>query len=205
MKAQVTVILLLLLTSGLSASTLQDGTSIRGRVLDQEGEALAGANIFLEGTYDGTSSDSQGSFVLESGESGHRVLHIGFIGYKGQKRALELEGRDIDLGEIRLREEVSELTAVTITAGTFEAGDKKKSISLSPIDMVTTDGSSGDVYGALQALPGTTTVGESGRLFVKEGDSRESKTYNDGTLVYVPYSSSSPNTSGVSVPSCSAA
>ena len=32
-----------------------------------------------------------------------------------------------------------------------------------------------------------------GRLFVKGGDSRESKTYIDGTLVYVPYSSSSPN------------
>jgi hypothetical protein len=61
--------------------------------------------------------------------------------------------------------------------------------------MVTTDGSSGDVYGALQALPGTSQVGESGRLFVKGGDSRESKTYIDGTLVYVPYSSSSPNNS----------
>jgi outer membrane cobalamin receptor len=92
-------------------------------------------------------------------------------------------------------EEFNELTAVTITAGTFEAGDKKKSISLSALDMVTTDGSSGDVYGALQALPGTTTVGESGKLFVKGGDSRESKTFIDGTLVYVPYSSSSPNTS----------
>ncbi|MDO9615832.1 MAG: TonB-dependent receptor, partial [Bacteroidota bacterium] len=50
-----------------------------------------------------------------------------------------------------------------------------------------------DVYGALQSLPGTTVNGESGRLFVKGGDSEESQTYIDGSLVSVPYNSSAPN------------
>jgi len=168
---------------------------LSGRIMDGRGEALAGANVYLEGTYDGSSSNGQGEFTLKTEESGPQVLRIEFIGYRGRRLELELDHREMDLGDIQLREEVNELNAVTITAGTFEASDKKKSISLSPIDMVTTDGSSGDVYGALQALPGTTTVGESGRLYVKGGDSRESKTFIDGTLVYVPYSSSSPNQS----------
>jgi len=190
MKHQLLYTLLLLISGNVLAQT-----SITGVVRDANGEALTGANIYLEGTYDGTSSNLEGLFILESSESGEHTLCIEFIGFKRISRVIRLEGKTIDLSIIELQEEFNELTAVTITAGTFEAGDKKKSIALSPIDMVTTDGSSGDVYGALQALPGTTTVGESGKLFVKGGDSRESKTYIDGTLVYVPYSSSSPNTS----------
>ena len=183
--------LILLLTSG----SLLAQTRVTGQVTDVNGEGLTGANIYLEGTYDGTTSNLDGQFILESSETGEQILRIEFIGFKGFQEAIVLDGRTIDLNQITLKEELNELNAVTITAGTFEAGDKKKSIALSSIDMVTTDGSSGDVYGALQALPGTTTVGESGRLFVKGGDSRESKTFIVGTLVYVPYSSSSPNTS----------
>ena len=170
-------------------------TSITGILLDAKGESLTGANIYIEGTYDGTSTNLDGRFFLESPESGVQTLCIEYIGFKKFSKEIKLDGTAIDLSVIEMQEEFNELTAVSITAGTFEAGDKKKSIALSSIDMVTTDGSSGDVYGALQALPGTTTVGESGRLFVKGGDSRESKTYIDGTLVDVPYSSSAPNTS----------
>ncbi len=190
MKHQILYSLLFLISGNLFAQT-----SITGTVRDVKGEALTGANIYLEGTYDGTSSNLEGIFLLESSESGEQTLCIEFIGFKKFSKEVTLNGTSINLAIIELQEEFNELTAVSITAGTFEAGDKKKSIALSSIDMVTTDGSSGDVYGALQALPGTTTVRESGKLFVKGGDSRESKTYIDGTLVYVPYSSSSPNTS----------
>ena len=190
MKHPLLYTMLLLISGNLLAQT-----SITGTIRDSKGETLTGANIYLEGTYDGTSSNLEGIFLLESSESGEQTLCIEFIGFKKFSKEINLNGTGINLDIIELQEEFNELTAVSITAGTFEAGDKKKSISLSSIDMVTTDGSSGDVYGALQALPGTTTVGESGKLFVKGGDSRESKTYIDGTLVYVPYSSSSPNTS----------
>jgi outer membrane cobalamin receptor len=190
MKHPLLYTMLLLISGNLLAQT-----SITGTIRDAKGETLTGANIYLEGTYDGTSSNLEGIFLLESSESGEQTLCIEFVGFKKFSKEISLDGNVIDLPIIELQEEFNELTAVSITAGTFEAGDKKKSISLSSIDMVTTDGSSGDVYGALQALPGTTTVGESGKLFVKGGDSRESKTYIDGTLVYVPYSSSSPNIS----------
>lgn len=190
MKYYILPLLLALSPVGLMAQT-----TITGQITDEKNEGLVGANIYIEGTYDGTTSNMEGLFLLESTETGEQLLLIEFIGYKNIEKSVVLDGTAIDLSIIKLREELNELTAVTITAGTFEAGDKKKSIALSSLDMVTTDGSSGDVYGALQALPGTTTVGESGRLFVKGGDSRESKTFIDGTLVYVPYSSSSPNTS----------
>jgi hypothetical protein len=161
-----TILTLLLI---LTQVTLMAQTRITGQLLDAQGEGLTGANIYLEGTYDGTTSNLEGQFILESSETGEQVLRIEYIGFKGFQKPLVLQGGTIDLSQITLKEELNELTAVTITAGTFEAGDKKKSIALSSIDMVTTDGSSGDVYGALQALPGTTTVGESGRLVCERG------------------------------------
>jgi len=170
-------------------------TTISGHISDTQGEDLVGANIYLEGTYDGTSSNGSGKFQLHTEEAGKQVLCIEYIGFEPYKTELYLDTTAIQLLPVQLREVFNELTAVTISAGTFEAGDKKKSIALNSIDMLTTAGAAGDVFGALQTLPGTTTVGESGKLFVKGGDSRESKTFIDGSLVYVPYSSSSPNNS----------
>ncbi|MEN8226866.1 MAG: TonB-dependent receptor [Bacteroidota bacterium] len=170
-------------------------TTISGVITDTESQSLVGANIYIQGTYDGASSNHEGAFKLTTDEVGRHILCIDFIGFETFRREISLEGTAVNIPDIKLKEVFNELSAVTISAGTFEAGDKKKSISFSTMDMVTTAGASGDLYGALQALPGTTTVGESGKLFVKGGDSRESKTFIDGTLVYVPYSSSSPNTS----------
>lgn len=192
MKTQKQTQVFLFLVINLFASQIFAQAVISGNVTDQKGEILIGANIYLEGTYDGTSSDSNGDFQFETTESGEHTLRVDYIGYNSFTQAVNLNGSSISLN-IKLRESINELNAVTITAGTFEAGDKKKSITISSLDMVTTAGSSGDVYGALQSLPGTITVGESGKLFVKGGDSRESKTFIDGTLVYVPYSSSVPN------------
>lgn len=169
-------------------------TVITGKVTQDQGEALPGANVYLQGTYDGTTGNETGQFVLKSKKTGHFDLHIEFMGYKPVSREVELKGDTIRLN-VQLKEAFNELTAVTITAGTFEAGDKKQAVTITPLDMMTTAGAVGDVYGALQMLPGTTTNGESGRLFVKGGDSEESQTYIDGSLVYVPYNSSVPNLS----------
>ncbi|MDP2335056.1 MAG: TonB-dependent receptor, partial [Bacteroidota bacterium] len=167
-------------------------TVITGKVTEEHGEPLPGANAYLQGTYDGTSSGENGVFKFKTSKSGTQVLRVEFMGYEALAQNLELKGDTIRLN-IQLKEAFNVLNAVTITAGTFEASDKKQAVTITPIDMVTTAGAAGDVYGALQSLPGTSTNGESGRLFVKGGDSEESQTYIDGSLVYVPYNSSAPN------------
>jgi len=82
---------------------------------------------------------------------------------------------------------------VTVTAGMYGTGDVEEITVLSSIDVVTTAGALGDITGAMQTLPGTTTNGESGRLFVHGGSANETGTYIDGILVHQPYSSSAPN------------
>ena len=169
-------------------------TVIKGSVKDKKGEPLAGANIYLPGTYDGVSSDAEGQFVFSTEETGKRILKIDFIGFEGFEQEIDLDS-DVPLFDVVLKEKFNQMSAVVITAGNFEAGDEKRSATLSSLDMVTTAGANGDIYGALQTLPGTTNNPESGRLFVKGGTGEESQTYIDGTLVLVPYASSPPLTS----------
>ncbi len=182
-------LLLLFTTLQLSAQT-----TISGSIKAKNDGTLPGANIYLKGTYDGASSDVNGKFSFKTQKSGSFTLMVEYIGYESFAKEVSLNGTAISIN-VELKETFNKLDAVTITAGTFEAGDKKRANTLSSLDMITTAGANGDVFGALQTLPGATTVGESGRLFVKGGDSEESQTYIDGALVHTPYNSAAPNTS----------
>jgi len=185
---------LLFLVFGLVSLNVCSQTTISGTVRQQNGGSLPGVSIYLQGTYDGVSSDTSGCFSFKTSKTGKFVVMVTFIGYEPFAKEIELTGAPVELA-VELKETFNQLTAVTITAGTFAAGDRKQANILTPLDMITTAGAEGDVYGALQTLPGTTTNGESGKLFVKGGDSEESKTFIDGSLVYAPYSSAAPNMS----------
>ncbi len=178
----------------LFTNSIYSQTTISGTVKDGKGVTLPGANIYFKGTYEGTSSDNTGHFELKTTLRGKQILLVEFIGFETVERELILDHQELYFDFV-LKEIFNKLKAVTITAGTFEAGDKKKSVILSPVDMVTIAGATGDVYGALEMLPGVTSNPESGKLFVKGGSSEESQTYINGMLVHVPYNSSVPNTS----------
>lgn len=63
-----------------------------------------------------------------------------------------------------------------------------------PIDLVTIGGANGNLYKALQTLPGTQVQGESGELLVRGGSNYETQTYIDGMHVLNPYTSTGINT-----------
>ena len=64
---------------------------------------------------------------------------------------------------------------------------------LQPVDLVTVAGANGNLYKALETLPGTQIQGESGRLLVRGGSSDETQTYIDGMHVLNPYTSTAEN------------
>ncbi len=105
---------------------------------------------------------------------------------------ITLAGTPIVLN-INIKETLDELKAVTITAGSFSAGDAKRGAVLSSIDVATTAGSNADITAALKTLPGAQQVGEQEGLFVRGGAGYEAKQYIDGTLVNNPYYTSVPD------------
>ncbi|NAS32843.1 TonB-dependent receptor [Flavobacteriaceae bacterium R38] len=166
-------------------------TIISGKVTDRKGIPIIGANVFLEGTYDGSSTDDKGKFSFTTSETGIQKLVFSFLSY--ETYAMEADVTSFKSLEIKLREEVNTLTGVTLTAGTFEAGDNAKVSALTPLDVVTTASALGDFVGALQTLPGTSTVAEDGRLFVRGGDAGETQIFIDGIRVFQPFTPTTNN------------
>lgn len=166
-------------------------TTISGKVTDTKGEAIFGANVYLDGTYDGGSTDEEGKFTFTSSEKGTQTLIVSFISF--EEFSITADINSFKELKIKLREDVNTLDAVIINAGTFEAGEKARVTALKPLDVVTTASALGDFVGALQTLPGTSTVAEDGRLFVRGGEAEETQIFIDGIRVFSPFTPSANN------------
>ncbi|PIF63391.1 MULTISPECIES: TonB-dependent receptor [unclassified Flavobacterium] len=171
--------------------TIFSQNTISGKVVDEKGKPVSGANIFIEGTYDGASSSETGNFSFTTTTTGNQTLVVSFLIYETSKTVIDVA--NFQNKTIKLRESVTSLDAVVITAGTLEAGDKARVSVLKPLDIVTTAGSAGNIIAALQTLPGTQTVGEDGRLFVRGGEANETQTFVDGIRVAQPYGATTNN------------
>ncbi len=67
------------LTIFLFSVTLFSQTTLSGKVVDEKGNPISGANIFIEGTYDGTSSDEKGDFTFTTTTTGNQTLVVSFL------------------------------------------------------------------------------------------------------------------------------
>ena len=175
----------------LSSIIVVGQTTISGKITDNKGEVIVGANVFIKDSYDGTSTDVDGKYSFTTDEQGKHIIIFSYIGHENYQQEIELNGGSIELSP-KLKSNVQQLDVVTISAGSIEASDEKKSVILRPLDIVTTAGASGDIYGALKTLPGAQNVGEQTGLFVRGGDATEAKTFIDGTMVRHPFYSGEP-------------
>jgi hypothetical protein len=165
--------------------------TLKGKVIDEQKNPIVAASVFLKGTYDGTITDENGEFTFKTTSSGNQILQISFISFETLTVKIEVENYQPKI--FNLKDDLNTLDAVVVSAGTFKAGDNSKVTALKPLDIVTTAGSVGNIIGALETLPGTQTVGESGRLFVRGGESNETQTYVDGLRVAQPYGATANN------------
>ena len=179
--------LLIVLTSLISFGQ----TQIKGKIVDEQGMPFSGANVFVIGTYDGTTSDEMGNFSFTTTALGNQQLQISFLSFETIIYDIVVEKFQSKV--FTIKESLNTLNAVEVTAGTFKAGDNSKVTALKAMDIVTTAGSAGNIISALETLPGTQTVGENGRLFVRGGEADETQTYVDGIRVGQPYGASANN------------
>jgi len=178
----------------LFSHTLFAQVKVSGTVKDKKGHAIIGASITLKDTYDGALSDSTGKFSFKTTEKGSFVLEVKSVGYGTVAQTIAIDKTPVEIN-FSMKEEISELKAVVVTAGSFAAGDKKRGTVLTSLDIVTTGGANGDITNAMKTLPGAQQVGEQEGLFVRGGAGYETKQYIDGTVVNNPYYSSVPDIS----------
>jgi len=89
-------------------------TKVSGEVKDEFGEPVAFANVIFTNSYEGTISNEDGRFYLESDEN-YSSVSFSFIGYKTQDIALT--GRTTYKMEVTLEEEAASLDEVVVYSG----------------------------------------------------------------------------------------
>lgn len=183
---------LVFLSQLLFSTVIYAQTVVTGTVLTPGRQPLAGASISIENSYDGATSSADGHFSFTTTETGPRILVVTLLGHKELRQPVELNASLKPLTLI-LHELITELKAVTVTAGSFEASDKKRTTILKPLDIVTTAGAHADIVGALKTLPGTQQVNEADGLFVRGGTGAETKVFIDGMMINNPFYSSVPD------------
>ncbi|MGZ3861337.1 MAG: TonB-dependent receptor [Flavisolibacter sp.] len=175
------------------AQVLFSQVKVSGSIRDPKGRAIPNASVTLKDTYDGAVSDSSGHFSFMTAEKGLHTIEISGVGYQGFTTPVDLKNEPVSLS-IVLKEKLDELKAVIVTAGSFEASDRKRAVTvLNSIDIATTAGSNADITAALKTLPGAQQIGNQEGLFVRGGTGEETKQFIDGTLLNNPYFTSVPD------------
>jgi TonB-linked SusC/RagA family outer membrane protein len=101
--------------------------TIRGKVVDETGLGMPGVNVLVKGTTNGTTTDSEGAYVLSiTNEQSSGILVFSFIGYTNQEQPMD--GRSVI--DVSLDANLQALSEVVVVGyGTQEKRDVTSSIS----------------------------------------------------------------------------
>lgn len=165
--------------------------TVSGKIADENRHPVPFANIFV-GSH-GRISNERGEFCFSfMSEKNSFVLQASMIGYEPYKKAFTCES-DTLFVQVTLRTLTVSVDEVVVKGTVRKVKGTGSWSNLSPIDMVTTGGSAGDLYRSLQTFPGVQPQGESGRLVVRGGGSREVQTYMDDMHILMPYTTTAEN------------
>lgn len=185
---QILLSLCLLFSTGIFAQV-----TISGKVTGARNKPLQGVSVTVKDSYDGTVTDSTGAYSFSTTEKGNVTIEFSALNYNKYVQPITIEGANL-IVNAGLKEELNELNAVTVTAGSFEASDKKRAgVVLNSIDVATTAGANADITSAMKTLPGAQQIGDQEGLFVRGGAGYETKQFIDGTVVNNPFFTSVPD------------
>lgn len=129
-------------------TVMQTGT-VKGQVVDANGEPIIGASVLVKGTTNGTITDFDGNFTLNNASKG--ILVVSYIGYKTQ----EVPVNEKNLMKIILKEDTEVLDEVVVVG----YGTQKKATLTGAVASV-----SGDI---LESRPvSNTAIGLQGQVRV---------------------------------------
>ena len=156
--------------------------TVSGKV-NFKNKGIKDVSVTLKDTYDGSTTDENGMFSFPTAEKGNHTLVFHHPKFVEVEKSVVIENQAVNMN-VDLKEQISEIDAVVISAGSIEASDRKRAtVLLTPIDIYTTAGANGQVSSALETLPGVQKIGETEGLFVRGGTGAETKFFMDGNLV----------------------
>ena len=183
------VVNLFFFTSAFAENT--DSTSIKpvkiyGVITGEKNKPLEGANLVIQGSIDGATSDSKGYYEFETEKTGKQILIITALEYSEKKTDIDIiPGTDMKLDFGMSKAEVT-TDEIVVTASSFTSG-KNSQVTITALEIVRIPGANADLFRALTTFPGTNQVDEGSRITVRGGDPDEVLTILDQASLYNPF------------------
>jgi len=182
MKTLLTLLILFFFSAALHAQDIK----ISGKITGDENAPLNGANVVIEGTIDGATTDSTGYYEFETSRTGSQNLLFTAIDYSDKRQTVMLEaGKQMELN-VRLKKSVVETEEIIVTASSYTSGQNSQ-VTITPLEIVRIPGSDGDLFRAITTFPGSNQVDEGSRITVRGGDANEVLTILDQASLYNPF------------------
>ena len=190
---QILLLAVIMITSVLAYA--QGDNSIKGFVYEKSnGEPVMFANVFLQGTTHGSTTDINGYFSITRIPDGTYTIMVTSIGYDTISERVSVKGNQILNKKFSIEETSIQLAAVSISADKIEAKTETKTsvvyITPKTITKIPSVGGQADLAQYLQVLPGVVFTGDQGgQLYIRGGSPIQNKVLLDGMIVYNPFHS----------------
>lgn len=174
----------------ISIIAFSQNAQIKGQITDsQSNEPVPFANIVVQGTTIGTTSDIDGNFVIKGLTSGYVKLQISFIGYKTKTSSdVFVNNNDIPFIKIELEPDQNLLDEVLVRVKPFEKKEEAlismQSIGVKEIE--NNPGSNRDISRVIQSFPGVgSTPAFRNDIIIRGGGPSENRFFLDGVEIPV--------------------
>jgi hypothetical protein len=159
---------------------------ISGKVINENNEPVAYANVYLLNSIEGAMTSEDGKFSFTTKKTGEAELIVSMMGYEKGTIKLNLQqNKNIEL-DITLQSSTIITKEAVVTSSSFSS-ENEKGIVITAMDVMTTPGGTADIYQSLKTLPGLMQVSEGAELYVRGGDPSETITLVDGASLYHPF------------------
>lgn len=158
---------------------------VRGRIAEAvSNESIPFANVIIQGTTIGASSDLDGNYIIPNLTPGLYNVEVSYLGYKS-KVVYEVQVFNNKPAQVdfKLEEDSKTLDAVVVKANPFEKKEESpvsmRTIGVNEIER--NPGGNRDISKALQSLPGVaSSVAFRNDLIIRGGAPNENRFYLDG-------------------------
>lgn len=184
---KISTLLIIFICSGIVQSYGQRGT-IKGKIIDIENnKPVPFANIVVQGTSIGVSSDTSGNFVLNGLNPGFTNIVVSSIGYKTEYyRDIQVTNAKSVTIEVKLTPSNREIGAVVIESSPFNKTEESplsiRTIGIAEIER--NPGGNRDISNVLRSFPGVaSTPAFRNDIIIRGGSPNENRFYLDGIEV----------------------
>lgn len=133
MKLKVLLFVFLILTINLDAQPKRQFGILEGRVIDETGQPLIGANIRIENTLIGAATNRRGMFRLIRVPVGSYTVRISMVGYEQKFVDVEIQLNQVTYIEVQMTQVAIQTSEVFVTASKYEQKISEIPISISTI------------------------------------------------------------------------